>query len=152
MPIYKTKDEKFFKKWTPEMAYVLGFIVADGSLIRNKRGACFIEIQSIDKEIIYKIKEVLHTNLKVGEYQPKNTHFHKRYRLEIGSKIIFNDLVKLGVTPRKSKIIKLPKIPNQYFAHFVRGYFDGDGNVIFSLYKKSNRNSKSVILSSRFIA
>ena len=56
MPIYKTKDENFFKKWTSEMAYVLGFIAADGSLIKNKRGACFIEIQSIDKEIIYKME------------------------------------------------------------------------------------------------
>ncbi|TSC56528.1 MAG: hypothetical protein Greene071421_167 [Parcubacteria group bacterium Greene0714_21] len=33
------------------MAYVLGFITADGALIKNKRGAKFIEIQSIDKEL-----------------------------------------------------------------------------------------------------
>ena len=81
MPIYKTKDENFFKKWTSEMAYVLGFIAADGSLIKNKRGACFIEIQSIDKEIIYKIKKVLHTNLKIGAYQSKHINYKKRYRL-----------------------------------------------------------------------
>jgi len=43
MPIYKTKNENFFKKWTPEMAYVLGFFAADGSMVKNKRGACFIE-------------------------------------------------------------------------------------------------------------
>jgi len=152
MPIYKTKDENFFKKWTSEMAYVLGFIAADGSLIKNKRGACFIEIQSIDKEIIYKIKKVLHTNLKIGAYQSKHINYKKRYRLEIGSKEIFNDLLNLGLTPRKSKIIELPNIPKQYFAHFVRGYFDGDGNVTFGFYKKSDRKSKSPILSTRFVA
>ncbi len=32
MPIYKTKNEAFFKKWTPEMAYVLGFFTADGTI------------------------------------------------------------------------------------------------------------------------
>lgn len=56
MPIYKTKNENFFKKWTTEMAYVLGFVAADGCLTETKRGTHFLDLQSIDKELIEKIK------------------------------------------------------------------------------------------------
>jgi len=134
------------------MAYVLGFITADGSLIKNKRGACFIEIQSTDKEIIYKIKKVLHTNLKIGAYQSKHINYKKRYRLEIGSKEMFNDLLNLGLTPRKSKTIKLPDIPDKYFPHFLRGYFDGDGCVNVCVYQQKGRNKPSTIINSGFVS
>jgi len=39
MPIPKTKNEDFFKNWTQEMAYVLGFFTADGNMIKNNKGA-----------------------------------------------------------------------------------------------------------------
>jgi hypothetical protein len=35
---------------------------------------------------------------------------------------VVNDLLKLGVLPRKSKIIKFPKIPKKYLNHFIRGF------------------------------
>lgn len=35
-----------------------------------------------------------------------------------------------GIVPRKSFIDnEYPKIPDEYFVHFLRGYFDGDGSV-----------------------
>jgi len=142
MPIYKIKNENFFKKWTPEMAYVLGFFAADGNMLKNKRGAYFIEFQSTDKEIIYKIRKVLKTNLAIGEYQSKHKNHNKRYRLQIGSKEMFNDLLKLGLTPNKSLTLKMPKVPDRYFSHFTRGYFDGDGNATIARYKNSKRHNK----------
>ncbi len=145
MPIYKTKNENFFKKWTPEMAYVLGFFAADGNMLKNKRGAHFIEFQSTDKEIINKIRKVLKTNLAIGKYQSKYKNHNKRYRLQIGSKEIFNDLLKLGLTPNKSLTLKMPKVPNKYLSHFTRGYFDGDGNVSISYYVRRARNNKKSI-------
>jgi len=81
MPVHKNKNEDFFKKWTPEMAYVLGFFAADGNMTKNKRGAHFIEFQSTDKEILDKIKRTLNSNLNIGEYQPKRENHSKRYRL-----------------------------------------------------------------------
>lgn len=54
------------------------------------------------------------------------------------------------MTPRKSKIISLPKVPNKYFPHFVRGYFDGDGNATSSYYSKRDRKSKKSIFLTRF--
>jgi hypothetical protein len=37
--------------------------------------------------------------------------------------------MKLGVWPQKSYSVKVPKIPNEYLSHFVRGVIDGDGSI-----------------------
>ena len=57
MPIFKTKNENFFKAWSPDMAYVLGFFAADGSMYRTNRGTYFIEFQITDKDLLLKIRE-----------------------------------------------------------------------------------------------
>lgn len=149
MPIYKTKNENFFKKWSPEMAYVLGFFVADGCMIKNKRGAHFIEFQITDKELLEEIKKLFGSSHKISILN-KNAKWKTAYRLQIGSKEIFNDLLMLGITPNKSKKIKLPEIPKRYLCHFVRGYFDGDGNVTYGYFKKSDRKNKSKTFLTRF--
>lgn len=148
MPIYKTKDEIFFKTWTPEMAYILGFFTADGSMIRNKRGAHFIEFQITDKDLLERIRRLIKSNHKITVRKRKDG-WKTSYRLQIGSKEIFNDLLKFGLTPNKSKKVRLPDIPKKYFHHFTRGYFDGDGNVTVSKYIRASRNNKksSTILS-----
>jgi len=141
MPIYKTKNENFFKNWSPEMAYVLGFFSADGCMMKNKRGARFIEFQITDKDLLEKIRKLINSNHKITPRR-RNDRWKTFYRLQIGSKTIFKDLVKLGLTPRKSKTIKLPYVPDKYFSHFVRGYFDGDGNVCVTNYIRADRNNK----------
>ncbi|MEW5805414.1 MAG: LAGLIDADG family homing endonuclease [Patescibacteria group bacterium] len=146
--MFRRKNEVLFEKWTSQMAYVLGYILADGSLIKNKRGAYFTEIQSIDKEIIVKIRKVFDSDLKISVYKPKKGRI--RYRLQIGSKKIFTDLLKLGIKPKKSCHEKLPKIPSKYFSDFLRGYFDGDGSVNICTYQRKDRNKKSTVLSSGF--
>jgi intein-encoded DNA endonuclease-like protein len=139
MPIYKKKNENFFKKWSLEMAYVLGFFAADGCMIKNKRRAHFIEFQITDKDLLLKIKKTLGSNHKIS-VRREIENCKKRYRLQIGSKKYFDDLKNLGFTERKSKIIEMPKIPKKYLAHFVRGYFDGDGNIYTNRYWRSDRN------------
>ena len=42
--------------------------------------------------------------------------------------------------------MSLPKIPKKYFCHFVRGYFDGDGNVWTGYINKSRYTHTFVIL------
>ena len=150
MPIYKTKNENFFKKWTPKMAYVLGFFCADGNLTIGKRKNHYIEFTNCDKDIIEKIRKALKSNHKISEHKRENKNWNTYYRLQIGSKNMFENLSKLGMTVNKSKSLKLPKIPSSYLSHFVRGYFDGDGNVVCGKFKKADRKTKSPILSVRF--
>ncbi len=124
------------------MAYILGFFCADGNMSKNKRGAHFIEFQITDKDLLEKIKITLKSNHKIATRQRNNKH-KTIYRLQIGSKIMFNDLMNLGITPQKSKTLKFPKIPKRYLNDFVRGYFDGDGSITVSEYNRKNRNRRS---------
>lgn len=128
MPVYKKVNKKFFKKWTPEMAYVLGFFSADGYITVNKRGGQFWCIQIIDKQLLKQIKFVIQSEHKIGEYE-RSGNESTIYRLQIGSKEMCNDLRCLGIYERKTKNLAVPNVPKKYMSDFVRGYFDGDGNV-----------------------
>lgn len=140
----------FFKKWTPEMAYVLGFFAADGTMIINNRGAHFIEFHITDKEVLYKIKKVLHSDHKISVRVRKNIKHKLGYRLQIGSKKMFDDLSQLGFVPNKSLVMVFPDVPSNLLGDFVRGYFDGDGCVYFKKHFVKNRNKKKWIFTSRF--
>ncbi len=120
MPIYRTKNENFFKKWSPEMAYVLGFFTADGNMTRNKRGAHCIEFQITDGDLLEKIRIALGSNHKIATKRRNSKSWKSAYRLQVGSKTIFADLKRLGLTPNKSKTIELPRIPVKYFPVYAQ--------------------------------
>ena len=149
MPIPRTLHQRFFAKWAREMAYVLGFFAADGNMIRNKRGAHFITFYNCDKDVILYVQSVLGSNHKIGT-KPPHKNQRANYQLQIGSKNMFADLIALGMTPAKSKSLRLPTIPRKMIGDFVRGYFDGDGCVYFNRLKFSDRKNPRPILMVRF--
>jgi hypothetical protein len=129
-------NEDFFKKWSQEMAYTLGYIYADGSLedasyIRGK----YIRVSSVEKRNIEKIKEWMNSEHTIIIKKPTSKNGRVGYLLRIGSHALYNDLVKLGLYPNKSLTVKFPSIPKKFLCHFVRGYFDGDGCVRLSMEK-----------------
>ena len=130
------------------MAYVLGFLFADGNIIYTKRHTWFWSIQITDKEILEKIKIEINSSHVVSKRKKKENH-KQLYRLQIGSKDMCKDLLNLGLTPRKSKTILLPEIPKKCFADFLRGYFDGDGGVWIGL-KNKKQKSKTYTISTFF--
>jgi hypothetical protein len=142
MPIFKTVNPKFFSVWNPEMAYVLGYFTADGCMLVNKRGAHFIEFTSIDIELLLLVQKALGSNHAISVRNRFAFPQNVGYRLQIGCKEIFKDLLTLGLTPAKSNTLRLPLIPVECFNHFVRGYFDGDGHV--SIIKRPNRPSSII--------
>lgn len=122
-------NENFFKHWNSDMAYVLGFIFADGSMenapyLRGK----YLRIFNTDLEIIENIKNKLDSLHKIVRISLK-TNPRPCYMLRIGSHKIYDDLGKLNVFPKKSLNMEMPAIPKKYFRDFLRGYFDGDGCV-----------------------
>lgn len=72
-----------------------------------------------------------------------------QYRLQIGSKEMCEDLESLGVSQKKAHTMRLPKVPKRYFGSFVRGYFDGDGNVWVGQIHK-NREKKNTTIQTAF--
>ncbi|MDO8561935.1 MAG: LAGLIDADG family homing endonuclease [bacterium] len=150
--MFRVANQDFFKHWTPEMAYVLGFFAADGTMIVNNRGAHFIEFHITDRHLLFQIRALIGSNHKIAKRTEDNLKHKAGYRLQIGSKEIFNDLRTLGFTPRKSKRMKLPNIPTIVFGDFVRGYFDGDGCVYFKKHIVKGRKNPRWVFSTRFTA
>lgn len=123
----KTVNHSFFKSLTKESAYVLGFIAADGCIYRKNENSCVLEIVLAEKDVnfIEKLKNLIAPNNNII-FRPSNNSVG----ICIYSTQIYNDLLNLGITERKSLTLKWPEvIPADLLSHYVRGYFDGDGSV-----------------------
>ncbi len=131
------------------MAYVLGFFVADGIMIANSRGAHFIEFHVTDRCVLEDVRRLLSSNHKIG-VRVRDARWKTGYRLQIGSKQMFNDLTRLGFTSNKSNTLRMPNVPDTVFGDYVRGYFDGDGCVHFKQYKVSARKNPKWVFQVRF--
>ena len=141
-------DENFFKRWTYENAYILGFIFADGSLenspyIRGK----YLRITNTDLPIISRIKTALKSCHHIG-IAPATGNRKEKYSLRIGSKEIYKDLGRIGLRPNKSLNMQFPEIPRRFMGDFIRGYFDGDGTICFEWEKNKSKNRLKVIFTS----
>lgn len=132
------------------MAYVLGFFTADGSMYKTNRGTHFIEFQIADKNLLLQIQKAIGSNHKITDRGVRKNHQKRIYRLQIGSKIIFKSLIDLGFVQNKTKVVRLPTVPREYLRDFLRGYLDGDGNVMFGYYRKPGRNYLSKCFATRF--
>lgn len=133
------------------MAYIVGYFAADGTMIRNRRGGCYIEFHSTDRCLIEMTRTILGSSHSIGVRQPRmHTKSKTSYRLQIGSKEFFQDLSALGFVPNKSNILQFPNIPPMYVSAFVRGYFDGDGCVYYKMHKFADRKRPRWILMTTF--
>jgi len=99
----KKYDKDFFKSWSAAMAYSLGFLYADGNIVKNKLGGHYISVYSADRIILQSLKNSWQSTHKLSV---RCTLSGKVYRLQ-----------------------ELPVIPKEFLGDFIRGYFDGDGNV-----------------------
>ena len=142
----KKINKDFFKVWSPEMAYVLGFFAADGYITVNKRGGQYWCIQITDKKLLYSIKKSLNSEHRISVRFPKKENESVKYRIQVGSIEMCNDLRKLGFFERKTKSLAIPNIPKKHFSHFVRGYFDGDGNIWRGEVHKERKTRHEVLL------
>jgi len=114
----------FFKTWTPDMAYVLGYWFADGNMyFQEGSGGYFVSIGSKDVAHL----EAIHGIIGAGSLRQKARS--DVYELVICRKEVFDDLLHLGGTERKSLTLSWPFVPDELLADFVRGYIDGDGSL-----------------------
>lgn len=122
-------DEHFFDEInTPQKAYWLGFLYADGT-VSEKNG--HVSITSIDYEHIEKFRDAIGSKNKITKVE--DNRFSKLcvyYVFSTKSKTMVSSLIKYGCVPKKSLIIEgIPNIPTNMVSHFIRGYFDGDGSI-----------------------
>lgn len=141
--------EPFFDNWSENMAYVLGYFAADGGMYKNRRGSCYVAFTSTDKELITLIKELMYASNIIESYKNPKKTWKRRYVLQLGSRKLYERLLQLGFTPRKSLSLIFPNIPDNILNHFLRGYFDGDGCAVFAYYKRKQRKNLQKILNIR---
>ncbi len=128
--VYPCNEDYFKTINTPEKAYWLGFIAADGCVCRTEgRYRTRIGLSKKDENHIEKFKKAIRSNHKLYFYKKESVH------LCIYSRRMFFDLNNKGIVPRKSLILEYPdNLSKELNRHFIRGYFDGDGCI--SLNKK----------------
>jgi len=125
-------DETYFDKIdTPNKAYILGLLYADGNV--SKKGYIItLSLQERDKHILESINKELNYDkpLVLVDNSSKKGNVQNSYVLRIHNKYMANSLNKCGVVPCKSHILKFPFWLNRgLMRHFIRGYLDGDGNI-----------------------
>ena len=122
------KEDFFESIDTPEKAYILGLIAADGA-VQPELKRIKIDLKDVDEDILIKIqKQIGHTN-KLSHYVNKDRTFRdnpKKYdcrisRLVITSEKMVEDVMKLGLVPNKSNTldVKLNLIPQEFFFDFI---------------------------------
>lgn len=120
-------NENYFNTESSNMAYILGFIAADGT-IREKSNEVKITLSSVDKEILEKIREELNSGRPLREYEDNKGY--SKIELDFTSPIIKEKLKEYGIVPQKTSLLKPPyKLDEKYMPDYIRGYFDGDGSV-----------------------
>lgn len=130
-------NQNYFSEWSNNMAYILGFVYADGNLDKNKYR---LRISSVDKNILEEINKEFESDRDI---RLESNSIGEWYTLVVDNRQIYNDLIKLGVTPNKSKTCNIPNIPKNLIYDFLRGVFDGDGCV----YSKHHKDSSIPTLS-----
>ncbi len=124
------RDSYFDKIDTERKAYWLGMLYADGS--NDRRSRIVLGLSGEDRYLLEEFKSDLNFGGKIYQAKQYITHKEIPYRVEIQNKRLSRDLVRHGVVPSKSLILKFPteeQVRPEFMPHFVRGVFDGDGYV-----------------------
>ena len=103
---YNLNEQGFNKCNSPEVAYWIGFIMADGSIYnKNKLYRLEISINEKDVELLKKFRVFLNTNIPI-KYMTRITDLgvSKMTRLRVCSKMIVKDLAQYGIIPMRFRM------------------------------------------------
>jgi hypothetical protein len=136
-PKYELKNDKFFELIdTESKAYWLGFMFADGCIIRRPYGVSGIQVglNIKDKNHLEKFKKDLGSNHPLYEKGKKLTPFGvcDMIYLCVARVGLAQQLISHGCIPNKTLVLKYPNrssLPEELDRHFIRGYFDADGCI-----------------------
>lgn len=117
---------------TPEKAYWLGFISADGCIVTTadhpEGSHLAVQLAIRDKGHLVKLKEVLGAQSGVNTGVNRASGCGFAY-LSVFSRRLTDALIALGVTPRKSLTMEPWDGPAHLMPHYWRGVMDGDGSL-----------------------
>jgi len=144
----KINDNYFDNIDHQNKAYFLGLIFADGWVnYKDNNNGFGISLKKEDGYLVRRLKKELESTAKIGERVfNNNPTWQNSIYVTFTSQNIKKKLIDYGCTPKKSLTLIFPEISGEYFWHFLRGYFDGDGCI--SIHKDNPKNKTVTIVGS----
>src|SRR6056300_424628 len=106
--------------------------MADGHNYKNKR----LRVDIKDNNHLEKLSHLIYPN-KDKPIQSRDLGYGNIYMFNCSVVKIVENLNRYGVVPNKSKKVKLPVLKNDMYRHFIRGLYDGDGSLNYTMAKNS---------------
>lgn len=149
----------YFKTWSHNMAYALGYIWTDGS-VEKKAGRLRLRCSPCDDYVIHAIAKEIGGSRLCKPVPPSDIPFDGNNKgvikskgltsVAISSRRLIDSLCGLhGIIQNKSGLNpEYREVPDEFFGDFLRGVIDGDGCLMHS-----NKKSASFVIygSDRFL-
>ena len=120
-------NDDYFDNESSNMAYILGFLAADGTVAKNGN-RIKIGLSSVDRKFLELIKEELGAESNILDYETSNGYMVSEFSFT--SQKIKQKLAEYNIVPGKTETFTFPiNLSKKYWIDFIRGYFDGDGSV-----------------------
>lgn len=111
-------------------AYLLGLLLTDGYILSDRDG---FGLDMTDEDVVKFVADSIGTNYKSYQIEGKKD----KYRVLVNMPGITKELERLGIVPRKSKILQPPQLTiseEKYLPYIIRGIIDGDGCISATSY------------------
>lgn len=119
-----------FLAWSPDMAYALGLFHTDGCLSVSSTGSWLIRFDNTDLPTVQWWHAFVGSARQINCFHAQSSVRQPLYDSQITSQILGDQLVALGMRPRKSwGDLHIPDMPEDCLPHYVRGLIDGDGCI-----------------------
>ena len=131
---YKIDHNTFNNIDTEEKAYMLGYLMADGSIGEyNNQKILQIYLNQKDEDMLVKFLDILKSDYPIRRRTINSFGIiSNQCYFYITSEQIYKDLKELNMLNKS----QMPLISKELEKHFIRGYFDGDG--CFSVYSRKD--------------
>lgn len=144
--------EDLFDKWTEESAYLLGYLEADGHILKRcsykNSPSVGVTFCCSEKDANYLVMLKRITGYTGKTY--KRIHRIKGKKYKTLAFVIRSRGWKKFLEDRFRKERIPIDIPEEMLHHYIRGYFDGDGSIYFE--KQSQDYKSSMVFSSEQLA
>lgn len=138
---YLIRNDYFEVIDSEDKAYWLGFLMADGY-----NSGKFIRVDIKDSGHLEKLRDKIYVNCDMPVRKKKNsTNTADIFYLTIQDPKLLSDVENLGICRKKSMITKYPLIVSEYDRFFIKGVFDGDGSLSYSMDGNYRRYTINIV-------
>lgn len=130
-----TADYHYFDEIdTPNKAYMLGFLYADGCNYMNDKSYTYhwcVELKEDDEPLLKRMMSEIRYNGVIKHTERNDQYGHRKSsQFWVCNHHMCSSLAEWGVVPNKTKTATYPeKLDEKLLPHFIRGLLDGDGCI-----------------------